>query len=195
MANSSTPPPVARYDRCIDTIHRPAPRIYADACGPWGCGYRCRRPGNPEDDAPVRTLAAVPGRRSVVDYSLQRRAVLADVHAGRTGLFEVCDASPYLTRAAKYHGEATDVACPVCRKERLTLVSYVYGEHLGPTAGQAKTQAELARMDGAQEEFSVYAVQVCRGCGWNHLDCSYVLGAEPDPGRQPRRTRRRAATE
>ena len=50
-----------------------------------------------------------------MDYSLQRRAVLADVYAGRTGLFEVCDASPYLSRAAKYHGEVTDVACPVCR--------------------------------------------------------------------------------
>ena len=43
-----------------------------------------------------------------MDYSLQRRAVLADVYAGRTGLFEVCDASPYLSRAAKYHGEATE---------------------------------------------------------------------------------------
>jgi hypothetical protein len=136
----------------------------------------------------------VPGRRSVVDYSLQRRAVLADVYSGRTGLFEVCDASPYLSRAAKYHGEATDRSCPVCRRERLTRVNYVYGEHLGPTAGQAKTEAELARMDGMQDEFSVYAVEVCRGCGWNHLDCSYVLGAEPAPGRQPRK-RRRAATE
>jgi hypothetical protein len=142
----------------------------------------------------VRTLTAVPGRRSVVDYSLQRRAVLADVYAGRTGLFEVCDASPYLSRAAKYHGEATDVACPVCRKERLTRVNYVYGDHLGPTAGQAKIEAELARMDAAQEEFSVYCVEVCRSCGWNHLDASYVLGAEPEPGRQPRR-RRRVATE
>jgi hypothetical protein len=142
----------------------------------------------------VRTLTAVPGRRSVVDYSLQRRAVLADVYAGRTGLFEVCDASPYLSRAAKYHGEATDVACPVCRKERLTRVNYVYGDHLGPTAGQAKIEAELARMDAAQEEFSVYCVEVCRSCGWNHLDASYVLGAEPEPGRQPRRMRR-VATE
>jgi hypothetical protein len=129
-----------------------------------------------------------------VDYSLQRRAVLADVYAGRTGLFEVCDASPYLSRAAKYHGEATESACPVCRKERLTLVNYVYGDHLGPTAGQAKTQAELARMDAAQEEFSVYTVEVCRNCGWNHLDSSYVLGSEPTPGRSPRK-RRRAATE
>ena len=130
-----------------------------------------------------------------MDYSLQRRAVLADVYAGRTGLFEVCDASPYLSRAAKYHGEATAVACPVCRKERLTRVNYVYGDHLGPTAGQAKTEAELARMDAAQEEFSVYVVEVCRSCGWNHLDASYVLGAPSSPGRSPRKARRRAATE
>ena len=130
-----------------------------------------------------------------MDYSLQRRAVLADVYAGRTGLFEVCDASPYLSRAAKYHGEATDVACPVCRKERLTRVNYVYGDHLGPVAGQAKTPVELARMDSAQEEFTVYAVEVCRSCGWNHLASSYVLGAEPVPGQAPRRSRRRVATE
>ena len=130
-----------------------------------------------------------------MDYSLQRRAVLADVYAGRTGLFEVCDASPYLSRAAKYHGEATDDACPICRKERLIRVSYVYGDSLGPTSGQAKTEVELARMDAMQEEFTVYAVEVCRSCGWNHLGFSYVLGAEPVPGRQPRKGRRRVATE
>ena len=128
----------------------------------------------------------------MVDYALQRRAVLADVHAGRAGLSEVCDASPYLTRAAKYHGEPTGTACPVCRRDRLTRVNYVYGEHLGPVAGQAKTEAELARMDSMQEEFSVYAVEVCRGCGWNHLDCSYVLGTEPAPGSSPQRNRQRA---
>jgi hypothetical protein len=130
-----------------------------------------------------------------VDYSLQRRAVLADVHSGRTGLFEVCDASPYLTRAARYHGEATDEPCPICRRERLTHVHYVYGDSLGTVAGQAKTPVELARMDAAQDEFSVYTVEVCRGCGWNHLVSSHVLGAEPVPGRAPRRTRRRAVTE
>ena len=130
-----------------------------------------------------------------MDFSLQRRAVLADVYAGRMGLYEVCDASPYLSRAAKYHGEATDAACPVCRKHPLTLVNYVYGDSLGPTSGQAKTQAELTRMDAMQDEFSVYTVEVCRGCGWNHLAASYVLGAEPTPGGTPRRSRRRAATE
>ena len=145
-------------------------------------------------EGPDAYIDAVPGRRSVVAYSLQRRAVLAEVYAGRTGLFEVCDASPYLSRAAKYHGEVTDVACPVCRKHPLTMVNYVYGDSLGPAAGQAKTEAELTRMDAMQEEFSVYAVEVCRGCGWNHLATSYVLGAEPTPG-APRRGRRRAATE
>ncbi|SNS79762.1 hypothetical protein SAMN04488107_3832 [Geodermatophilus saharensis] len=157
--------------------------------------------GGPRDAAgeALRTgapayIGAVPGRRSVVDYSLHRRSVLRDVQAGRTGLSEVCDASPYLTRAARYHGRQTDLPCPVCRRERLSLVNYVYGEGLGHVSGQAKTEAELVRMDAAQEEFSVYTVEVCRGCGWNHLDCSFVLGAEPDPGRQPRR-RRRAATD
>ena len=130
-----------------------------------------------------------------MDDSLQRRAVLAEVYAGRTGLFEVCDASPYLSRAAKYHGEPTTVACPVCRKERLTRVNYVYGDGLGPTSGQAKTEAELARMDAMQEEFTVYAVEVCRSCGWNHLASSSVMDAEPRPGEQTRKGGRRAATE
>ena len=130
----------------------------------------------------------------MVDYSLRRRAVLADVHAGRTGLLEVCDATPYLSRAATFHGEVIEASCPVCRKQRLARVNYVYGDGLGTVAGQAKTAAELARMDAMQEEFAVYEVEVCRSCGWNHLDCSYLLGSEPVPG-QPRRTRRRAVTD
>lgn len=136
----------------------------------------------------------MPGR-AVVDYALRRRALLADVRAGRTALLEVCDASPYLSRAAEHHGEATGEPCPICADQRLTVVNYVYGEALGPIAGQAKTRAELVRMDAMQDEFSVYSVEVCRGCGWNHLASSYVLGAEPGPGRAPRTTRRRTATD
>ena len=61
-------------------------------------------------------------RRSVVDYGLARRATLASVLAGRTTVTDVCDAHPYLLRAAKFHGEATDVTCPICRKVKLTHV-------------------------------------------------------------------------
>ncbi|MEI4271627.1 DUF5318 family protein [Klenkia sp. LSe6-5] len=129
-------------------------------------------------------------RRSTVDYVLRKRALLADVRRGRVALAEVCDAAPQLTQAARYHGEDTDDPCPVCERRRLTRVNFVYGDALGTVAGQAKREAELARMDAMQDEFAVYAVEVCRGCGWNHLASSYVLGAEPGPGRVPRRTRR-----
>ncbi|MBO0849040.1 MAG: DUF5318 domain-containing protein [Pseudonocardia sp.] len=128
--------------------------------------------------------------REIVDYALRRRSLLADVYAGRVGLTEVCDASPYLLRAARFHGESSDVTCPVCRKERLTEVSWVFGEGLKHLSGSARTPQELDKMDAAYTEFSVYVVEVCRSCGWNHLVQSYVLGTPEVPG--PRAGRRTA---
>ena len=118
-------------------------------------------------------------RRSVIDYALQRRAVLVDLYAGRVSAIEVCDATPYLIRAAKYHGERTDRPCPVCRREPVWQVNYVYGDELKATAGQAKADRELPRMAEHYGTFRVYVIEVCRGCGWNHLTQSYVLGTSP----------------
>ncbi|HET6500942.1 MAG TPA: DUF5318 domain-containing protein [Amycolatopsis sp.] len=115
-------------------------------------------------------------QRQVVDYALQRRALLADVRSGRVGTTEVCDASPYLIRAAKFHGEPSDTPCPVCRREPLTLVSWVFGDELQHASGSARTPTELARMEKLFGEFTVYVVEVCRTCTWNHLVRSYVLG-------------------
>jgi hypothetical protein len=127
--------------------------------------------------------------RQIVDYALQRRALLADVYAGRLGVAEVCDASPYLLRAARFHGEPSDVTCPVCRKEKLSEVSWVFGEQLKHLSGSARTPDELAQLDAAQPEFSVYVVEVCGTCSWNHLVQSYVLGSPVSRGRRaPRRT-------
>ncbi len=128
-----------------------------------------------------RTLAVVRTRRAVVDYALQRRALLADLYAGRAGVHEVCDAHPYLQRAARYHGEVSEVVCPVCRKERLTHVNYVYGDELKSANGQARSTAELPRMAMDYGEFTVYVVEVCRTCGWNHLSTSYQLGRKGLP--------------
>ncbi len=52
-----------------------------------------------------------------MDYGLARRATGAAVLAGRTTVTDG-DAHPYLLRAAKVHGEPTDVTCPICRTGR-----------------------------------------------------------------------------
>lgn len=132
----------------------------------------------------------------MVDYALQRRALLADVHAGRVGTAEVCDASPYLLRAARFHGEPSDETCPLCRKERLTLVSWIFGDELKHAAGSARKPEELERLAELYDDFSVYVVEVCRTCSWNHLVLSYVLGNGGPPRTDRRRPdRRRTAAE
>jgi len=113
-----------------------------------------------------------------VDYALQRRAILADVWSGRVGTAEVCDATPYLQRAARYYGQATQVRCPVCRRDPLWHVHYVYGDELKTVSGQAKLPAELPRMAMDYRSFRVYVVEVCRSCGWNHLTESFLLGRD-----------------
>lgn len=130
--------------------------------------------------------------RQVVDYALQRRALLADVHAGRVGVAEVCDASPYLLRAARFHGRTVEASCPLCRKEKLCEVSWVFGDQLKHLSGSARAPEELSAMDAAQPEFSVYVVEVCGTCHWNHLVQSYALGA---PSVRGRRASRRTAAE
>src|SRR5208337_2400886 len=99
-------------------------------------------------------------RRSVVDYGLARRATLASVRSGRTTVTDVCDAHPYLLRAAKFHGEPTEDTCPICRKTKLTHVTYVYGDELGQYEGRVKQARELAEMAAEYGEFRVYVVEV-----------------------------------
>lgn len=131
--------------------------------------------------------------RSVIDYSLNRRAVLTSLFSGgATNASDVCDAHPYLLRAAKFHGEATEDTCPICRKEQLTHVTYTYGDALGQYSGRIKATRQLEEMESEHPEFTVYVVEVCQRCGWNFLTLSYVLGH----GRvEARRTYRRAARE
>jgi hypothetical protein len=121
--------------------------------------------------------------RSRVDYSLTKRATLVSLFWGSAAASDVCDAHPYLRRAAKHHGEPTDQDCPVCRKDKLTHVTYTYGDALGEFSGRIKATRELEQMEREIHEFTVYVVEVCQSCGWNHLSSSYVLGH----GRAPER--------
>jgi hypothetical protein len=119
--------------------------------------------------------------RDVVDYALQRRALLTDIASGRTSLADACDAHPYLLLAARHYGEPTSTACPVCAKRGMRHVRYVYGDSLGKSAGQAKSAVELALLAEAHDEFDVYIVEVCPDCHWNQLIRSFVLGRGEDP--------------
>ncbi len=78
-------------------------------------------------------------QRAVVDYGLQRRATLEALFTGGASATDVCDADPYLLRAARFHGEATARRCPVCRREDLVELSYTFGDELGQYSGRIKS--------------------------------------------------------
>ncbi len=111
-----------------------------------------------------------------VDYSLRRNALLRDFRAGLRDANEVCDASSYLLNASHFHGETTLRRCPICRREYLRLVHYIFGDELRASAGQARSRAELVALSQSYRHFDVYVVEVCRGCGWNHVLQSYAMG-------------------
>src|SRR5215475_11678854 len=159
--------------RCIGLIHRNDMRPLLGAQVGLLAGLADQRGIVPTqcsavtDPAPVTSRVCGHGwirrnlshmRRSVVDYGLARRATLASVLAGRTTVTDVCDAHPYLLRAAKFHGEPTDVTCPICRKMKLTHVTYVYGDELGRYEGRVKRGSELDEMAAEYGEFRVYVV-------------------------------------
>jgi hypothetical protein len=128
-----------------------------------------------------------PSARGVVDYALAKRAALFDLAAGRTRQADVCDAQTYLLRAARYHGEPLDRPCPVCRRDGMTSVTYTYGDCFRTDVnGRARRTGELGSLAREYAEFSVYVVEVCAECRWNHLVTSYVLGTGEPARRRAR---------
>ena len=60
--------------------------------------------------------------RAVLDYALQRRTAIRTLYSGGALTSEFCDADPYLMRAARFHGEPTEVTCPACRVQKSLTV-------------------------------------------------------------------------
>jgi hypothetical protein len=122
-------------------------------------------------------------QRAVVDYGLAKRATIQSIRSGHMETRDACDAHPYLLRAARYLGEPTERDCPICERENVTNVTYVYGDELGRFAGRVKASSDLLEMAREYTELRVYVVEVCQGCAWNHLTVSFVLGTgdPPDP--------------
>lgn len=130
-------------------------------------------------------------QRAVIDYGLQRRATLRGLFRGAVSPDDVCDADPYLLRAAQHHGEQTDRGCPVCRRAHLVHVTYVFGDELGEYSGRIRATRQLESIAREHGELKVYVVEVCRRCSWNHLAMTYLIG-DGVPRTPPGRRRRRA---
>lgn len=110
-----------------------------------------------------------------INYRLARMALLADYEAGRVARHDICDAHPELIRAAQQVGEPTDDLCPVCEESDLVLIRYVFGPRL-PSHGRCVTSAaELGRLAQRKGNFTVYSVEACPSCAFNHLRRSYPL--------------------
>jgi len=106
---------------------------------------------------------------NVIDYTLAKRAILRDSQLGLQSVNELCDAHPELVRAARHVGEPTRVDCPVCGKDKLVLLAYVYGDALKHDNGRVWSLDTGLRMAAAYPGASCYVVEVCRTCQWNHL--------------------------
>jgi hypothetical protein len=114
--------------------------------------------------------------REVINYALQRRSSVQAWKTGRVLKTDLCDADPYLKKAAQFHGVTTSRICPVCEIVNLIEISYVFGKELGPFSGRIKTPYDLLRMSKEHGQIKVFVVEVCQGCSWNHVYSSYVLG-------------------
>ncbi len=113
----------------------------------------------------------------VVDYTLAKRALLRDAARGLLGIADLTDAHPELMRAAKHVGEPTRHDCPVCGKEKLVLLAYVYGDDLKNNNGRVWSLQTALRLAAAHAGSSCYVVEVCNGCRWNHLSEAYTATA------------------
>ena len=106
---------------------------------------------------------------NVIDYTLAKRALLRDSQRGLQSVNDLCDAHPELMRAARHVGEPTRLDCPVCGKDKLVLLAYVYGDALKHENGRVWSLDTGLRMAAANPGACCYVVEVCRVCQWNHL--------------------------
>jgi hypothetical protein len=123
----------------------------------------------------MRKLAQTPlgrtkrSQMNVIDYTLAKRALLRDARMGLQSVNDLCDAHPELMRAAKHVGEPTRTDCPVCAKDKLVLLAYVYGDRLKADNGRVWSIDTGLKIAATHAGACCYVVEVCRVCQWNHL--------------------------
>ena len=111
---------------------------------------------------------------AAVDYTLAKRALLRDFRQGILSRFDICDAHPELLRAARYVGEPSSRPCPICDRDELRLLAYVYGEDLKANNGRVWELDKALTIAADHRGARCYVVEVCTGCSWNHLREAFV---------------------
>lgn len=104
-----------------------------------------------------------------ISHRLERAQVLRAWRAGRKKREALQDADFLLLAAAQHHGSPVDQPCPMCEKQTLRVLLWVYGEELGRKSGSARSLEEITQYASEGRTFSVHTVEVCSTCKWNHL--------------------------
>ena len=115
--------------------------------------------------------------RGITDYTLAKRAVIAEFRRGGLTRLDICDAQPELMRAARNIGRSLKRTCPVCTCSTLREVRYVFGDQLKDLSGRVVYPDNwVSELVDSYDEFRCYVVEVCIECSWNHLAACYLLG-------------------
>ncbi|HZK31945.1 MAG TPA: DUF5318 family protein [Corynebacterium sp.] len=107
--------------------------------------------------------------RNEVSHRWQRQMLLRAFHEGKIPRDNLCDADFLLLAAARHHGHPVERPCPVCGRDSLHEVRWIYDERLGRRSGTARTEKEIAEIAKAVPYITVHLVEVCLHCQWNHL--------------------------
>ena len=100
---------------------------------------------------------------------MARHALVDEYRRGRLAQHEVCDAHPELRRAAEHISRKTSEICPICEDAFLVLVTYAFGPHLPKSGYAVEDRDDMDKVRRTTTECTCYVVEVCTGCGWNHL--------------------------
>ena len=116
---------------------------------------------------------------AVVEYRLQRAALIQQVASGTRMVEDLCDAHPGLIRAAKGVGRSLGETCPVCEAAVLRQVVYVFGDKLPASGVCPVSKADLRKFEMRELPVTCYAVEVCIHCRFNHLLRKWEAGGSP----------------
>jgi hypothetical protein len=112
-------------------------------------------------------------RRGLIDYRMQRRALLRRVASGEVPAADVRDAHRELVRAGTHIGADADRSCPLCEGEgRLRTVTYVFTGRAAKGRGEGGAAIPPGRLEATLRrlgDLKVYLVEVCLDCHWHHL--------------------------